>query len=91
MNTLFILSVIFCTVAAMAKGIVHIMLDLRNGYKIEFARSRGYIYFLPYDKEVSPKDERLKRICNFLQKMLTLSVIIFAIIFLIKTFVKGWK
>lgn len=89
MNTLFILSVIFCAISAIAKGIVHVSLDLRNGYKIDFARSRGFVYFLPYDKDVSPKDGRLKQMCNFLQRMLITSIIIFAIIFLIKIFTKG--
>lgn len=88
MEKLFILSVVFCCVSAIAKGSIHVLLDLRNNYKIDFARSKGYVYFLPYDKDVSEKDISLKRICNYLQKIMILSLVFFVIIFLFKFILK---
>ena len=88
MKLLFILSLVLCCVLTFAKGVIHVILDLRNGYKIVFARAKGYVYFLPYDKDVSEKDVALKRICNYLQKIMMISVIIFIIVFLLKFFLR---
>jgi hypothetical protein len=84
MQTAFIVSLIFCIIPAIMKGIVHVALDVRNGYKVDFARSKGYVYLLPYNKDVSDKDEKLKRICNYLQKGVVFFLIIFVIVFFVR-------
>lgn len=88
MQTIFIISLIFCIISATAKGIIHVILDVRNGHRIDFARSKGYVYLLPYDKEVSEDNEKLKRVCNQLQKLSIGSLLIFIIVFLLR-FVVG--
>lgn len=80
METAFIISLIFCVIPAILKGIIHVSLDVRNGHRVDFARSKGYVYLLPYEKEVSEEDEKLKRICNYIQRVFVFSLIFFIII-----------
>lgn len=68
-----------------AKGILHIILDYRNGYTITFASAKGYIYFLPYDEEVSEKDEKMKHLCNIFQKLSVFFLIVFILAGLTRT------
>jgi hypothetical protein len=84
MEIVFIISLVFCIIPASLKGIIHVTLDVRNGHKVDFARSKGYVYLLPYDKVVSGEDEKLKRICNYLQRLSIFSLIVFIIIFLVR-------
>jgi hypothetical protein len=53
---------------SIAKVVMHVALDARNGYPIQYGKTRGYVYLLPYGKEVSIRDEKLKRICNSVYK-----------------------
>jgi hypothetical protein len=69
---------------ALGKAILHIYLDSKTGNKIEFARSRGYVYLLPYDHQVSPELEKIKTVCNKFQKSMIYSVLIFLLLFLLK-------
>lgn len=81
MEIAFIISLFFCIIPATLKGIIHVMLDVRNGHRVDFARSKGYVYLLPYDKDVSEGDEKLKRACNYLQRLSAFSLAAFIIIF----------
>ena len=74
MEIAFIISLVFCIIPATLKGIIHVMLDVRNVHRVDFARSKGYVYLLPYDKDVSEGDEKLKRLSAF-------SLVAFIIIF----------
>ena len=85
METAFNLSLLFTIASTITKAITHVILDFRNGYKVEFARSNGYVYFLPYKKSIQEKDEKFRRVCNISQKFMIISLIIFLIIFVIKT------
>ena len=68
------------------KCFLHLSLDYSNGYKIAFARSRGLEYFLPYDKEVRSEDEKKKRICNRVQKIMIFSLCLFILCFILKNY-----
>ncbi len=81
MEIAFIISLVFCIILATLKGIIHVMLDVRNAHRVDFARSKGYVYLLPYDKDVSEVDEKLKRSCNYLQRLSAFSLVAFIIIF----------
>ena len=87
MKIVFIVSSILCIIPTIFKGITHVLLDIRNSHRVDFARSKGYIYFFPYDKEVSEKDEKLKRVCNYFQKLSILFLIVFIMTFLIRLIV----
>lgn len=82
MEFIFIISCIFLVISVIIKGVTHVALDIRNGHKVEFARSKGYDYFLPYDKDVSLEDQKLKRLCNRVQKLFIFFLFIFIIVFL---------
>lgn len=86
MTIAIIIGLIFCFLTATLKGITHVILDIRNGHKIDFARSKGYIYLFPYDKNVAEEDEKLKRLCNLFQKLVMFSLIILIIIFFVRFF-----
>ncbi len=81
MECLFVLSLLSFIVIFIARFIIYIMLDRRNGYPIEFGSAWGHVSFLPYDKDVSEEDERLKRVCNKLQKLTILFLIVFFVVF----------
>ena len=87
MRVFFILSVLLFAMSFGIKSIIHIILDTRNGYKIDYASSRGLVYFLPYKKDVSEPDGSLKRVCNYLQRLSIWFLIIFIIAFLLRFFV----
>lgn len=84
MQVFFIISVLLFALSFGAKSIIHVILDTRNGYKIDYASSKGFVYFLPYDKDVSGTDESLKRACNYLQKLSIWFLIIFMIAFALR-------
>lgn len=81
MKITFIISLFFFIIPATLKGIIHVVLDVKNGHRVDFARSKGYVYLLPYDKDVSVGDEKLKRACNCLQSLSAFSLVAFIIIF----------
>lgn len=63
-------------VSMMLKGIIQIHLNDANGYgfhPFNLNEMLDNLVFLPYDKEVAPKYEKLKRVCNFMQKILVYS------------------
>ncbi len=64
MQIIFDLTVLFFVLTFAAKSTIHAVLDNRNGYKIDFESSRGYVYFLPYDKVFSETYKKLKKVCN---------------------------
>jgi hypothetical protein len=84
MQVVFVLSVILFAMTTIAKAILHVSLDRKNGHRIYFARSMGYIYLLPYDKDVAPHDEPKKRACNILQKFMILFFVVIIIMTLLK-------
>lgn len=84
MEILFIVSLLTCIISTILKGVIHVALDIRNKHNVDFARSKGYVYFLPYSKNVSEEDEKLKRICNFLHRVFIISLIIFIIVYLVR-------
>jgi hypothetical protein len=77
MNPLFIFCWILFIAIHLAKSFIHTALNRRNGHSMEYGRLNAILYFLPYDDDVHPKDEGLKRLCNDLQKaqVLLLSVV----------------
>lgn len=81
MEYLFVISLFAFILTFIAKFFTHITLDRKNGYPIEFGSAWGHISILPYDKDVSEEDERLKKICNKLQKLTILFLIIFLVVF----------
>lgn len=81
MEYFFVISLFAFIILFITKFIIHIMLDRRNGYPIEFGSAWGHVSFLPYDKDVSVEDEGLKKICNKLQKLTIIFLIIFLIVF----------
>lgn len=81
MQIFYIVSLIFFAIFFATKSVIHIILDSRHGYQIQYGSSRGFVYFLPYDKEVSAENLRLKKICNFLQKISIISLVTFLIAF----------
>ena len=85
MEYLFIFSLIAFLIILITKLIIHIILDMRNGYPQEFGSAWGHVTFFPYDKDVSPDDEGLKKKCNKLQKLTILSLIVFLIVFFART------
>ena len=86
MNKIFVLSIILVVILAIVKTIIHTRLDLRNGYRIDGSGMKAYEYILPYDKQVSHEDEQLKRMCNILNRMLIISLIVFITIFIARYF-----
>jgi hypothetical protein len=80
----YIVSLIALLLTVFGKGILHVYLDSKNGRKIEYARSRGYVYLLPYEKEISPELEKVKVVCNKFQKGMIYCLVIFLILFLLK-------
>ncbi|ULQ55963.1 hypothetical protein KJS94_15035 [Flavihumibacter rivuli] len=67
-----------------AKIIIQIILDRRNGYPIVYGSAWGHVSFLPYNKEVAEEDKKLKTICNKLQKLTIFSLSIFLFVFSIR-------
>ena len=87
MQTLFILSAIFFAGTTIAKAILHVSLDIKNGHRIYFARSMGYVYILPYDKDVAPPDEPKKRACNILQRFMIFFFVLLITLVLLKVII----
>lgn len=81
MQSSLIASVLLFALSFGVKSIIHAVLDSRNGYKIDYASARGFIYFLPYEKDVSKEDEKLKKACNIFQKLSMLFLIMLVIIY----------
>jgi hypothetical protein len=76
MQVLYYISFWLFVAFSIAKVVMHVALDARNGYPIQYGKTRGYVYLLPYDKEVSIRDEKLKRICNFVYKIAMVLLVI---------------
>jgi hypothetical protein len=89
MDTFYLTIIILFAISSIAKTIIHIILDSRNGYKVELTGIKAYIYLLPYDKEVDSKYEELKKACNLLQKLQIATLFIFVITFFIRVSVIG--
>jgi hypothetical protein len=79
MQSFFVASVFLFALSFGTKGVVHLILDVRNGHKIDLTSARGFVYFLPYDRDVSEKDEKLKIVCNLFQKLSMLFLVIFIV------------
>jgi hypothetical protein len=88
MEVAFIVSVLLLTLSFGTKSIIHAVLDARNGHRVEYGSAKGYVYFMPYDKEVSQKDERLKQICNLLHPVSIFSLILFLLVFFVKIIIE---
>ena len=84
MQVFFIISILLFVLSFGAKSIIHVILDARNSHKIDYATSKGFVYFLPYNKDVSGADERLKSACNYLQKLSIWFLTIFVAAFLLR-------
>lgn len=84
MQVFVIISVLLFALSLGAKSIIHVILDARNGYKIDYESSMGFVYFFPYRKDVSGGDDRLKRVCNHFQKLSVWFLIIFIVAFLLR-------
>ena len=88
MQVFFIISLLLFTISFGAKSIIHVILDNRNGYQINYGSSRGFVYFLPYGKEVTVQDEKLKKVCNYLHRVSIFFLATFIIAFSIRYIVK---
>lgn len=75
------------SIAYVVKGILHVILDSRNGHRSEYSSVNRFVYILPYDKDVNEKDENLKKICNFFNKLSLIFLSLFIIIFFLKNYV----
>lgn len=84
---MYLLSIGFLAVTSIAKVIVHVVLDSRNGYEIEYTSVSRFVYMLPYDNEVNEKDEKLKSICNILCRLSLLFLIFFLILFFLRKYI----
>lgn len=71
---------ILLALSAAIKGILHVYLDLKNGYTVEFASSKGYIYFMQYDRDVSEEYEGKRKICNIAQRTFLILIGCFVIV-----------
>jgi preprotein translocase subunit SecG len=81
----FVLSMLSFVLIFIVKSIIYTILDYRNDYPIMYGRLyQLYIVFWPYDKEVSKKDDKLKRTANYLHKIYILSLIIFVIALILR-------
>lgn len=89
MREFYVIIILLLAVSFGAKSIIHVILDYRNRHKIALTSSKGYVYFLPYDKDVQESDEYLKRVCNYLQKASIFFLIIFIILFMIRFVTKN--
>jgi hypothetical protein len=83
-DILFIISTVLLVLSAAAKGILHVYLDVKNGHKVTFARSKGYVYLLPYSENVSSEYEGTKALCNKIHWAVVFFLIAFLIIFLFR-------
>lgn len=88
MSDFYIVIVLLFAVSFGTKSIIHVILDAKNKHKIDFASSRGFVYFLPYNKDVNESDEYLKRVCNYLQKASVLFLVIYFIVFMLRFIIK---
>lgn len=84
MEKIYIFSIVLFTIASISKVWIHILLDLRNGYRIEYTSVKGYLYILPYDKEVRESDNKLKVVCNWLNKLSVFMLVLFVAVFFIR-------
>ncbi len=86
MGVLYVLSIGLLAVSSMTKVIVHVILDSRNGFEVEYTSVRGYVYMLPYNKEVKKEDEKLKSVCNILSWLSLIFLIFFLLLFFYRQF-----
>ena len=84
MNFIFIIIGYALSISLIAKIILHITLDVANGYKVMLYRSSLLYYLLPYTKVVKDEFERRKKFCNLLQKLVLINLILFIILLVIK-------
>lgn len=87
MEKIYIVSLILFAITSISKVLIHVLLDLRNGYRIEYTSVKGYLYILPYDKEVMESDRNLKVLCNWLNKLSILMLFLFVAIFFFEKFI----
>ncbi len=88
LEVFYILSLIGFAIIFIAKSIIYAILDKRNGHPLKYGRVWGYENFLPYDKEVSQKDERLKMRCNKLHKLSIVLLIVFCIVYIVRFIIR---
>ena len=84
MDIVLIIGLTACIIPAILKGILHVILDIRNGHRVDFARSKGYVYLLPYEKDVAIEDEKMKSLCNLLQRVFVIALTIVIIIYFVR-------
>jgi hypothetical protein len=89
MRAFYVIIILLLAVSFGAKSIIHVILDYRNRHKIALTSSKGYVYFLPYDKDVQESDGYLKRICNYLQKVSIFFLVVFIILFMARSIAKN--
>lgn len=63
---------------------MHITLDVRNGYPMQYGSAWGLINFFPYNKDVSKEDEKLKSRCIKLHKLSMIFFIFFIFLYFIR-------
>ena len=73
------------SISFLAKVILHITLDIANGYKVMLYRSSLLYYLLPYKKPVKEEYETRKMICNKLQRTVLVCFVLFFVLLFIKS------
>ena len=86
MNILYSLSAYLCFILFFVKIILHISLDNGNGYDVVVSPVSSWVYFLPYDKDVSEEFKKRKEVCNKIQKIAIYSFCICISFLLLKAF-----
>jgi hypothetical protein len=66
------------------KSILHVYLDYKNNYEVVLSRADGIVYWLKYNKEVLPRYEKIKRLCNLFQIIWVFFFLIFVALFIFK-------
>ncbi len=82
MDVLFSISVYIFFISLAIKIILHIQLDIGNGYKLSSNPSSTWVYLLPYDKEVTSEFYVKKKKCNKVHK-LVVYLLVFMVLMLI--------
>ncbi len=85
MNVLFSISAYVFFVALAIKVILHIQLDISNGYKLAGNPSSTWVYFMPYDKEVASEFYIKKTKCNKIHKWVIYLFVVMFIMLILKT------
>ncbi len=69
MKNIYTILALTCFVAFILKFILHAYIDSKNGYSVKLSPFLAFEYVLPYNKNIEPKFQKLKNICNILYRI----------------------